>query len=219
MQYPQCQARCEVCLAAFYDQQFQRRRTCRGGEGCPPSPGPLHAWYCSAHGWGLSRICVWPCMRTAEAHICQTATYVQSVWLQPLVAHALQVERKSGRRQRVTHRVPIVTLPSRGQLRSPESPGGWEPPFPRSSPGKCSRDRTVSHKQAAGVLQTCEAECPPSWKVAWYLWHSSGFPMSHSSSSTRSHLVVGSLRQTQFSSSQFCNGLHLSSFRWLSCLG
>ena len=40
-----------------------------------------------------------------------------------------------------------------------------------------------------------------------------------SSSSSRSHLVVGSLRQTQFSSSQFCHGLHLSSFRWLSCLG
>ena len=40
-----------------------------------------------------------------------------------------------------------------------------------------------------------------------------------SSSSSCSHLVVGSLRQTQFSSSQFCHGLHLSSFRWLSCLG
>ena len=38
-------------------------------------------------------------------------------------------------------------------------------------------------------------------------------------SSSRSHLVVGSLRQTQFSSSQFCHGLHLSLFRWLSCLG
>ena len=30
------------------------------------------------------------------------------------------------------------------------------------------------------------------------------------SSSIRSHLVVGSLRQTQFSSSQFCHGLRLS---------
>ena len=37
-----------------------------------------------------------------------------------------------------------------------------------------------------------------------------------SSSSSRFHLVVGSLRQTQFSSGQFCHGL---SFRWLSCLG
>ena len=34
----------------------------------------------------------------------------------------------------------------------------------------------------------------------------------NSSSSSRSHLVVGSLRQTQFSSSQFCHGPHLSSF-------
>ena len=42
---------------------------------------------------------------------------------------------------------------------------------------------------------------------------------SNPSSSSRSYLVVGSLRQTQFSSSQFCHGLHLSSFRWLSCLG
>ena len=32
-----------------------------------------------------------------------------------------------------------------------------------------------------------------------------------SSSSSRSHLIVGSLRQTQFSSSQFCHGLHLVS--------
>ena len=40
-----------------------------------------------------------------------------------------------------------------------------------------------------------------------------------SSSSSRSHLVVGSLRQTQFSSSHFCHGPRLSSFRWLSCLG
>ena len=39
-----------------------------------------------------------------------------------------------------------------------------------------------------------------------------------SSSTSRSHLVVGSLRQTQFSSSQFCHILHLSSFRWLSCM-
>ena len=39
-----------------------------------------------------------------------------------------------------------------------------------------------------------------------------------SSSSSRSHLVVGSLRQTQFSSSQFCHAIHLSLFRWLSCL-
>ena len=38
------------------------------------------------------------------------------------------------------------------------------------------------------------------------------------SSSSRSHLVVGSLRQTQFSSSQFCHGPRLSSFRRLSCL-
>ena len=39
------------------------------------------------------------------------------------------------------------------------------------------------------------------------------------SSSSRSHLVVGSLRQAQFSSSQFCHGPRLSSFRWLSCIG
>ena len=37
--------------------------------------------------------------------------------------------------------------------------------------------------------------------------------------SSRSHLVVRSLWQTQFSSSQFCHGPRLSSFRWLSCLG
>ena len=42
---------------------------------------------------------------------------------------------------------------------------------------------------------------------------------SSSSSSSRSHLVVRSLRQTQFSSSQSCHGLHLLSFRGLSCLG
>ena len=42
---------------------------------------------------------------------------------------------------------------------------------------------------------------------------------SSSSSSSRSHLVVGSLRQTQFSSSQFCHGPRLLSLRWLSCLG
>ena len=40
-----------------------------------------------------------------------------------------------------------------------------------------------------------------------------------SSSSSRSHLVVGLLRQTQFSSSQFCHGLHLLSFRLLTCPG
>ena len=39
------------------------------------------------------------------------------------------------------------------------------------------------------------------------------------SSSSLSHLVVRSLRQTQFPFRQFCHGLHLSSFRWLSCLG
>ena len=39
-------------------------------------------------------------------------------------------------------------------------------------------------------------------------------PSSFSSSSSRSHLFVGSLRQTQFSSSQYCHGLHPSSFRW-----
>ena len=39
-----------------------------------------------------------------------------------------------------------------------------------------------------------------------------------SSSSSRSHWVVGSLRQTQFSCSQLCHGLRFSSFRWLSCL-
>ena len=37
--------------------------------------------------------------------------------------------------------------------------------------------------------------------------------------SSRSHLVVASLRQTQFSSSQFCHGLHLLLFIWRSCLG
>ena len=36
--------------------------------------------------------------------------------------------------------------------------------------------------------------------------------MSNSSSSSGSHLVVGSLPQTQFSSRQFCHGLHLSLF-------
>ena len=34
-------------------------------------------------------------------------------------------------------------------------------------------------------------------------------PNTSASSSSRSHLVVGSLRQTQFYSSQFCHGLHL----------
>ena len=34
----------------------------------------------------------------------------------------------------------------------------------------------------------------------------------------RSHLVVGSLRQTQFSSSQLCHGLHCLLSRWLLCL-
>ena len=32
----------------------------------------------------------------------------------------------------------------------------------------------------------------------------------HTSSSSRSHLIMGSLRQTQFSSSQFCHGLHIN---------
>ena len=45
------------------------------------------------------------------------------------------------------------------------------------------------------------------------IWN--GFSTSDSSSSSCSHLAVGSLRQTQFSSSQFCHGLRLSSFRWL----
>ena len=45
------------------------------------------------------------------------------------------------------------------------------------------------------------------------IWN--GFSTSDSSSSSCSHLAVRSLRQTQFSSSQFCHGLRLSSFRWL----
>ena len=50
-------------------------------------------------------------------------------------------------------------------------------------------------------------------------WFAYCVTLASSSSSSRSHLVVGSLRQTQFSSSQFCHGARLSSFRWLSCLG
>ena len=45
-----------------------------------------------------------------------------------------------------------------------------------------------------------------------------GYSSVYRSSSRRSHLVVGSLRLTQFSSSQFCHGRNLLSFRWLSCL-
>ena len=41
-------------------------------------------------------------------------------------------------------------------------------------------------------------------------------PCSRSSSSSRSHLVVGSMRRTQFSPSQFCHGLHLVLLSFLS---
>ena len=60
-----------------------------------------------------------------------------------------------------------------------------------------------------------------TWKNKNVSWHHVNNHSTQflSSSSSRSHLVVGSLRQTQFSSSQFCHGPHLSSFRWLSCLG
>ena len=53
------------------------------------------------------------------------------------------------------------------------------------------------------------------WNVSYFFQ----FEQWPSSSSSRPHLVVVSLRQTQFSSSQFCHGLNLSSFRWLSCPG
>ena len=43
-------------------------------------------------------------------------------------------------------------------------------------------------------------------------------PTRHSSSSSRSHLIVASLHQTLFSSIQFCHGLHLLLSRLLSCL-
>ena len=51
------------------------------------------------------------------------------------------------------------------------------------------------------------------WKANWIDCRKRG-----SSSSSCSHLAVGSLRHTQFSFSQFCHGLRLSSFRWISCL-
>ena len=44
------------------------------------------------------------------------------------------------------------------------------------------------------------------------------FRLKSSSSSSRSYLVVGSLRRIQFSSSKFCHGLHLSSIALISRL-
>ena len=70
-----------------------------------------------------------------------------------------------------------------------------------------------------GLEKACQSCCPyygsqNSGRRSSYFWW-----VTASSSSSRSHLVVGSLRQTQFSSSQFCHGPRLLSFRWLSCLG
>ena len=52
------------------------------------------------------------------------------------------------------------------------------------------------------------------WQVQWYYRQTMNMENSTACASSRYQLVVESLQQPQFASSQFCHGLHLSSF-WL----
>ena len=79
--------------------------------------------------------------------------------------------------------------------------------------GRCDRHNSPPASSVVDVLLRCSDGSHVRFHTGYLslLWSSS------SSSPSCSHVVVGLLRQTQFSFSQFCRGHPPPLLRWLSC--